>query len=479
MSGDKYILGIDVGTSKTAGVIVDECGQQRAVESAAHGAQKAVEGGRAEQEAGRIFRSVEEVVGGLPGELRAKIGAVGITGQMHGVVLADTDLNPVGALITWQDERCLAGDFLKRLREKTGYVLCSGFGCATLAWLAERRDMPREAVQGCTIGDWVTAKLCGRKEPVMDPTDAASWGLFDLETLNWDAAAVSAAGIPAGLLPKIVPCGSLAGTTAGKWAARLGIPADVPVAAALGDNQASLLATLSDAEHELGLTLGTGGQLSAVLGCCAKTGEQLSSRTGEREEETWPRFALAMPPSQKVGLTEGSGSYEYRPYPGGRYMAVACSLAGGSAWQWLAGVVEKWIEEMGLEPPGRDAIYQRMNELGWNAPESLVVEPHFIGERQDPTLRASIRGIGADNFDLGILSTSLARGIMQNLKEMLPAEIRAGRHGLAGSGNALRHNALLRQAAERVFEMPLRMSTLREEAACGAAKNAAKLLLKG
>ena len=71
---------------------------------------------------------------------------------------------------------------------------------------------------------------------------------------------------------------------------KLDIPSGIPVTAALGDNQASLLATLGQPERELALTLGTGGQVSAVLD------------------------------SREPGFLAGrSATFEIRPYPGKRY----------------------------------------------------------------------------------------------------------------------------------------------------------------
>jgi sugar (pentulose or hexulose) kinase len=247
------------------------------------------------------------------------------------------------------------------------------------------------------------------------------------------------------MLPEIQPCGTVAGRLSAAWSSRLGIPSGVPVAVAIGDNQASLLATLRDPERELALTLGTGGQLSAVVG---------------RDNIT--------------GLNE-SDRFEYRPFPGERYAAVAAALSGGAGWAWLAGTVTAWYRDMGTPAPSSEAIYARLNELGLAAQDGVVVRPQFIGERHDPTLRGAITGIGGEGLALGALARGLARGIVTNLRDMLPADIHAGRTALVGSGNALRRNPLLQRMAEGEFALPLRLSAGREEAACGAALNARAL----
>ena len=439
-------LGLDIGTSKVAAAVADEEGRLRAAASRAHAADRPAPTGHAEQDAGTLVEAAWSVVRELPADLRRQVRAVGVTGQMHGVVLVKEGGTPVSPLVTWQDGRCLEGGFLDDLSARTGYALSTGFGCATLAWLAGHGAMPREAVGAGTIHDVVAARLCGQARPVTDPTDAASWGLFDLRRLSWDGAAVEAAGIPAGLLPRVRPCGSQAGAVAAEAAAALGMKAGTPVAVAIGDNQASMLATLREPERELALTLGTGGQASAVLG-----------------------------PDAAIDWRKAAPTFEYRPYPGGRYAVVTASLCGGAAWAWLADSALAWMKDLGVRGPSRDDVFARLNDLGLAASDEVQVRPHFLGERHEPSLRGSIAGIGPGALDLGRLARGLARGIVTNLRDMLPGWALADRARVVGSGNALRRNALLQRMAEEVFGLPLVLSEGREEAALGAAIHASGL----
>jgi sedoheptulokinase len=438
-------LGIDVGTGKTAAAIVGEDGRTVAVSSLPHRAELPAGPGRFEQDPQALLASARAAVRGLPEAARALVKAVGLTGQMHGVLLLDGAGRAVSPLVTWQDGRCLEGGWLEALNTRAGVRLRTGYGCATLAWMAAHGGVPR-ASAASTVHDWVAAVLCGAARPVTDPTDAASWGLFDLATLSWDRAAAGRAGVPEDLLPAVVPSGALAGCTGTESARLFGIPAGVPVTAALGDNQASLTATLSEPEAELALTLGTGGQLSAVL----------------------PRGA-------RLPEAPADASFELRPFTGGRFFAVAASLCGGSAWRWLARGLESWLTEAGLSAPGEDRLFEILNERGAAAERGgLAVLPRFLGERHDPAARGSITGIGLEGFSLGAVARALAEGISENLKGMLPEELRRGRLRVRGSGNALRRNPLLREAAERVFGVPLVMADVREEAAVGAALAAAE-----
>ncbi|MHC4123308.1 MAG: sedoheptulokinase [Planctomycetota bacterium] len=447
MKNKAVILGIDIGTSKVAAVIIDTQKQLLAVCSKRHKANMESPTGRSEQDVEAIIATVRSAVLGLRKELRMAVRAIGVTGQMHGVVVVGKGLRAITPLITWQDKRCLEGDFLGKLNPVGGYCLRSGFGCASLAWLCTKGLLPSEAVSASTIHDLLVARVCELDRPVTDPTDAASWGLFDLHSLNWDFDAIRKANVPMELLPKVVPCSSKAGMVCKAMSEELCIPAGIPVATAIGDNQASLLATLREPENELALTLGTGGQLSAVLA------------TGHEPEPI-----------------EQNSKYEYRPFPGSRFVVTAAALCGGSAWEWLAAAVEKWLGGLKVATPSRDDLYKRLSELGLKATHMLEVRPNFLGERYDDLLRGSINRIDLENFDLGTVSRSLARGIIENLKDMLPAYVFKGRDRIVGSGNALRRTKLLQVMIEEVFGLRLDISQMQEEAACGAALNSAALI---
>ncbi len=441
------VLGIDIGTSKVAAVLLDAKGTLRGASSVPHHADLPAPPGRAEQSPDRILEAAIEAVQGLDRGLRNGVSAIGVTGQMHGVLLVDASGQPVVPLITWQDLRCEEDGILQDLRQRTGYALSTGFGSATLAYLEAHQRMPGSVTSSGTIADWFVSQLCGQSRCGIDPTQAAGWGLFDLVSLQWDMQAVEKAGIRSGLLPAVVPCSSVAGQVCEAMAHRLAVPANTPVAVALGDNQASLLATLAQPEQELGLTLGTGGQLSAV-----------------------------MPAGWRPVPACGRQRFEYRPYVGSRYVAVASALCGGSAWQWLAASVEGWLGDLGIPSPKRDDLYARLDQLGLASQRQLDIRPHFIGERYEPSLRGSISGIDMEDLSLGDLAAGLAYGIVRNLAAMLPEEVLRGRSRVLASGNALRRSPLLRRAATEVLGAELVMTTQQEEAACGAAKNALLML---
>ena len=461
-------LGIDIGSSKVAAVVLNEEGNIEAVVSAPHEADLSAPPGRHEQDPARLLETAWDAVKRLPWGLRQKTAAIGVTGQMHGILLLDRNRRILTPLITWQDQRCLEDpSFLTILSSQTAYPLAAGYGCATLAWLIQNHGIPPEARRTATIQDLAVAVLCGQSHPYMDPTDGASWGFFDLERLGWDQDALKAAKIPVDWLPEISACGARAGMVDEATSSALGLPPGTPVAVAIGDNQASILATLDEPEKQLALTLGTGGQISAVLSPDARLENYGGKHDSGSEKQSGGECRLAW-----------KFPFEYRPFPGNRYALVAAGLCGGSAWRWLAQSINGWLDELGLHTVSEERLYHRLNELGLKAPNenSLSIQPHFLGERYDISLRGVIKGIDPANFQLGILAKALARGIFQNLHQMLPPSAYAGRTQMVASGNALARNPLLIKMASEVFSLPILFKDLREEAACGAAILAKRLV---
>ena len=436
-------LGIDVGTTKIAAVVADGRGRVEAAVSRAHEAGLSTREGRAEQDAALLLDETWAVVRDLPEALRRRVQGVGVTGQMHGVVLLDAANTPLTPLITWQDGRCLEDEtFLDALYETTGHRLHTGYGLATLAWIQRHRQLPAEAGAASTIHDLVVTHLCHLPRPVTDPSDAASWGFFDLQTMTWDAAALERSGVPLSILPALRSFGSVAGSVDQQSASALGLPEGCPVRVAIGDLQASLLGTIRDPDHDVALTVGTGGQATVIT-------------------------------ARSIDAGAVRPACMYWPYPGHRTAIVAASLSGGAAWAWLVDSVVAWLDDLNVETPARGAIFETINALGLDAPDELAVASHFLGERHDPSLRGSIHGITLSNFSIGALARGLARSIVQNLHAMLPPEVLEDRTRIVGSGNALRRAPLLQRMAEDVFGLPLVLVDGREEAATGAALVAA------
>lgn len=445
-----YSLGIDIGTTKVALAVVDaETREVAATTSLAHESDvRGLAPGRSEQVVARILAALDTCMEEIPFHLRTKVTSIGVTGQMHGVVLWNENTEEHSHLITWQDQRCLKQDFLSQLRSTTGdYSAQSGYGTASLAWLSENEPATLSRyTAAATIHDYLVMLLTGNKRAFMDPSDAASFGFFNLRTRSWRIEVVEKAKIPWPLLPEIRPAGEIIGSLDACWASRWGIPNAAAVTNAFGDNQASLFGSLTDPVHQVALTIGTGAQLSVVVPGLPSTEAIQSSR------------------------------YEYRPYVGESYIAVVASLSGGRVLACFGRAIQSFIQNLGVSPsPTLEDLQNAMHKQGLTrVATDLVAGTSLSGERYDLSLRGGFSNLSFDNFSIGDMTAALCRGLVVSLKEALPAELLCNRREVVGSGNAIRRSPLMQQVIREVFGCELKLQEGSETTACGAALLAAQ-----
>lgn len=445
-------LGIDVGTTKIAALVLDaSAGKALAVEEVANDARLPAAPGRSEWSADRMVELAIAAARGALARVDARqVAGVGVTGQMHGVVLVDGSLRPLGPLVGWQDERCNAPDgghpstiaWMASLADPaaldaTGCRLASGFLGATLFWLSRHTGLP-DGATAAFIPDYLVARLA-EATPVTDPTDAAGSGLFDVAAGRWRQDLLAALGLPPRLFPDVLPTGAVVGRLASAPAAAVGLPRGIPVMNALGDNQASFLGSVGDPERDLLVNVGTGGQVSATTGSFVR-------------------------PS----------ALETRPYLDGRCLLVGAELAGGSAYSLFA----EFLRRAGADVLGVGAsvdVYAALGRLAAAVPsgsDGVRCDPRFLGTRSDPSGRGGFAGLSPDTFTPGHLARALLEGIAETYFGLYDEMLGAGlwpRGRLVGSGNGVRRNPLLGQVLAERFGLPLARPRQAEEAALGAA----------
>jgi glycerol kinase len=203
----------------------------------------------------------------------AQPDAIGITNQRETLVVWDrATLGPVAPAIVWQDrrtaERCRelrAAGVEPDVRSRSGLVLDPYFTATKLEWLLRSADLRKRAEHGelaaGTVDAWLIARLTGGRVHATDPTNASRTLLYNLATGGWDPVLMRLFGIPAGMLPEVVPsCGVIAETNAEIFGRPL------PIAGIAGDQQAALFGqgcvTPGDAKN----TYGTGAFLLVYTG---------------------------------------------------------------------------------------------------------------------------------------------------------------------------------------------------------------------
>jgi len=442
----EILIGVDLGTTKLC-ALAFEPRERRvlAMESVPNDA--GTTAGNAEQDAGRILARGRECLSKLvarPELASRRVAGIGVTGQMHGVVLVDKEGRPQTALATWQDQsgnepsrtgRSFVAELAHRLDNsaptRIGCLPATGYGGVTLLkWQEEGRLV--HGAMAMTIPDLFVRELTG--VALTDPTLAASWGIFDAKAgQDWLPGLRKTLGWPEGLLPTVRPTGSRAGALSAS--ARVGLAAGVPVAVAIGDNQAGFIGGVPSLDRSVLFNLGTGGQMSVA--------------------------------ASQYRVVPG---LETRPLAAGRWLLVGAALCGGQAFDVLARFFARTGQELfGVE--SKKELYEAMNRAAAAADDGLSFSPLFCGTRQDPDQRAAISGIGLDNFTPGNMTRALVRGMVDELVSFYRA---AGVEAsvAAGSGNGLRRNPAVQDELKRRLGMQLFLPEYQEEAAVGAALTA-------
>ncbi|NSC20470.1 glycerol kinase GlpK [Streptomyces albus subsp. chlorinus] len=269
---DKYVAAIDQGTTSSRCIVFDQRGGIVAVDQREH-RQIFPKPGWVEHDATEIWEKVQSVVAGAleRAGLRAdQLSAIGITNQRETTLLWDRATGePVHNAIVWQDTRTaqlctqLGGeDGQDRFRDRTGLPLASYFAGPKVAWLLDNvPGLRQRAVRGelafGTIDSWLIWNLTGGTDGgrhVTDVTNASRTMLMNLESLEWDQSVLDAMDVPAAVLPEIRSSSEVYGTAVGQLAG-------VPVASALGDQQAAVFGQTCYGVGEAKNTYGTGSFL--------------------------------------------------------------------------------------------------------------------------------------------------------------------------------------------------------------------------
>ncbi|MEV5239264.1 glycerol kinase GlpK [Streptomyces cinnamoneus] len=265
-----FIAAIDQGTTSSRCIVFDRDGRIVSVDQKEH-EQIFPKPGWVEHDAMEIWTNVQEVVAGAvekAGITAADVKAIGITNQRETTLLWDKNTGePVYNAIVWQDTRtdALCKELGRnvgqdRFRRETGLPLASYFSGPKVRWLLDNVEGLRERAERGdilfgTMDSWVIWNLTGGVDGgvhVTDVTNASRTMLMNLRSLEWDERILSSMEIPAAVLPEIRSSAEVYGTAKG------GALAGVPVASALGDQQAALFGQTCYDKGEAKSTYGTG-----------------------------------------------------------------------------------------------------------------------------------------------------------------------------------------------------------------------------
>ena len=386
-------------------MLVDEGGNVLG-EGAASYAVRSPRPGWAESDPRDWWRVCTAAVRATVGERGSEVRGVGLSGQMHGVVLSDAAGEALRPAVLWADARsveelgayrALGPGLLRDLANPPAV----GMAGPSLLWLRENEgESYRAARWALQPKDWIRLRLTG--EAAAEPSDASATLLYDLEADGWAPSVVEALGLRAGLLAPIVPSAAVAGMLGGGVAQELGLPAGIPVAAGAGDTAAAALGMGLLEEGVVQLTVGTGGQILA------------------------PRGVASPDPARRVHLFRAA-----HESPSGRFYALAAVQNAGLALEWVLGVLgvswEEAYREAFAVPPGAGGA---------------LFLPYLSGERTphfDPGARGAWVGLRLGHGRGHLLRAAfegVAFALRDGLEALEAAGVSAPELRLAGGGTA-------------------------------------------
>jgi xylulokinase len=382
------LLGLDLGTSSVKALLLGEDGVSLGEGSASYSV-RSPRSGWAESSPDDWWNAVVEATKSALGSRGAQVVALGLSGQMHGVVLTDDRGRSLRPAILWADAR--SGEQLaayRQLDEEAQRRLANppavGMAGPSLLWLRDHEpDVYAAAQWTLQPKDWLRLRLTG--DVFAEPSDASATLLYDLLSDDWDYPVVETLSLRPDLLAPLVASADIAGTLTEEAAGLLGLQAGLPVAAGAADTAAAQLGCGLVRTGFVQLTTGTGGQIVA------------------------PKSSPEPDPHERTHL--------YRAAAPDLWYSMAAIQNAGLALEWARKVLgvswEEVYDEAFAVPPGAGGV---------------LFLPYLSGERTprfDPGARGAWSGLGLDHGRGHLLRAAL-EGVAFALREGLEALEGAG-----------------------------------------------------
>jgi xylulokinase len=451
-----YILGIDVGTSGTRALIVDQDGRVVASATEEHAPFASPQIGWAEQHpedwwaasAAAIPKALERA--GLIGD---DIACVGFSGQMHGAVMLDDSGQVVRPALIWCDVRTDAQ--CRTLTKKIGaeriiQLTCNpaltNFTITKLLWVRENEPENWKRVRSVMLPkDYVRFRLTG--ERATDMADASGTLMLDVANRRWSDDMLDAAEINRCLLPALYESPDICGKVSPAAASATGLKAGTPVVAGAGDQAAGAV----------GMGIVTPGAVSATIGTSGVVFAATDAPSLDRQGRLHT-FCHAIP---------------------GRWHVMGVTQAAGLSLRWFRdqfGGCARGLTAGGAIKDAPDPYpYEKLTEEAANAPagcNGLLWTPYLMGDRTphlDPEARGALVGLTASHRRADVIRAIL-EGVAFSLRETfsifgeMNVPVKSVRLGGGGA-----KSPLWRQIQADVYGHEVEIVEAEEGAAYGAA----------
>lgn len=363
--------------------------------------------------------------------------ALGLSGQMHGMVPLDAQGRVIRPAILWNDQRTgkaveeiEAAIPRQELIQRTGNPAITGFQLAKVVWLRTEEPQAYALLRQILLPkDYLGYVLTG--EAVTEPSDASGIGCLNLSSRQWDTDILNSLNLSPTLFPSVVESTAIAGRLKSDIAARVGLPAGLPIVAGGGDNAAAAVGLgISSSNLNRGsLSIGTSGVI----------------------------FAPCDRP-----IPDPEGRVHLFCHVDGGYHLLGVTLAAGGSLRW-------YRDTFAPHSPYTDLMDMAANSLP--GARGVLFLPHLAGERS-PYLDPDTRGAWV-NLSLAHTQADLTRAVLEGVAFSLKAALEViGEitpvHQLLATGGGARSSIWLQILAD-VLQTELIAPQAEEGAAYGAA----------
>ena len=354
-------IGVDLGTSAVKLLLMDECGNIKHIVSKEYPVFFPHSGWSEQNPEAWFDKSVEGLKELLDGFDASTVGGISFGGQMHGMVILDSDDRVIRPAILWNDGRSAEeSEYLNneigkdKLTEYTGNISFAGFTAPKVLWLAKNEPENYAKISKLMLPkDYLAYRLSGVFST--DVSDASGTLYFDVKNRCWSDEMCRIVGIKKEWLPEIFESYEVTGKILPELASELSINANCVIAAGAGDNAAAAVGMGIVGPGECNISLGTSGTV----------------------------FVSA----SSFGVDSNNSLHSFAHADGG-YHLMGCMLSAASCNKW-------WMEDI-LKTSDFASEQKDIKDLGNNRVYFL---PYLMGERSpinDPSARAVFFGMSMD-----------------------------------------------------------------------------------
>ncbi len=383
----KYFLGIDIGTTNTKAVLFGQDLRFISKGSAGYALQEP-RNGWAEQDPQEWGRAVKEAISEALTRARvdaADILGIGLSGQMHGLVMLDDENNVLRPAILWCDQRtvkeCVEMTEIfgeKALIDITANPALPGFTASKILWVRKHEPEVYARCRHILLPkDYIRFLMTGRYDT--EVSDASGMQLMDVPARSWSDDILKGLAVERAWLPELHESIEIAGYVTAEATEFFGLAKGIPLVGGAGDNAAAAIGTATIKEGRAFTTIGTSGVLL--------THTDTPRIDGKGRVHT---FCHAVPNA---------------------WITMGCTLSAGESLHWfLTKVLQDGIT---IEQVMQEA---ENSPLGAN---HLVYFPYLMGERS-PILDSYARGMFfglSDMHTRGDLIRAIMEGVSYSLKD--------------------------------------------------------------